>query len=145
MATNRDRVWTAVLELASRHSFTLHDVREQIEGEPPTDRCIQQTLSSMEDLDILDGQGGESSKPRKYSLGQRSQEAIHDATLSGIEYAPFRDRFSPQDRIELLEAMQEGLESASGDALSDFEIGLLAGEGTVKDKDGQVAIIVDEW
>jgi len=141
--TNRDRIWTAVLELAAHPGFTIHDVREQIDGEVPTDRCIQQTLASMEELGVLDGRGGESSDPRKYCLGERPREAIHDLTLYDIDEQPIRDSFTPTERVKFIDMIMEGLDPYSLDALEHFEGGLLCGEGTVKDEEGNIVCIED--
>lgn len=67
LPTLRDRIWATTLQLIEfQRSFTASDVRDAIDGEPPSERTVRNTLNSMQTLDLLGTEGGTGSAPRRY-------------------------------------------------------------------------------
>jgi len=65
--TQRDRIWDAVLRLMEvERSFSAAAVREAIDGEPPTEKTLRNTLDAMEDLGLLTSEGGVGRAPRLF-------------------------------------------------------------------------------
>lgn len=67
MVTKRDRIWNAAMELSERRgSFTVSDVLDTIEDSSPSRRTVQDCLSSMESLGLLESEGGQGSAPQVF-------------------------------------------------------------------------------
>jgi hypothetical protein len=65
--TQRDRIWDAVLGLLEvERSFSAAAVREAIDGEPPAERTVRNTLDAMEELELLTSEGGAGRAPRVF-------------------------------------------------------------------------------
>jgi len=67
VVTKRDQVWVAALRLLEvQRSFTAAEVRDAVEGEPPSERTVRNTLDAMESLDLLGSDGGAGRAPREF-------------------------------------------------------------------------------
>lgn len=67
MPTQRDKIWSATLQLIEvQRSFRAAEVREVIEADPPSERTVQNTLDAMESLNLLRSEGGTGRAPRIY-------------------------------------------------------------------------------
>jgi DNA adenine methylase len=67
LPTLRDRIWSTTLQLVEfQRTFTASDVLDAIDGEPPTERTVRNTLNAMETLDLLESEDGTGSAPRRY-------------------------------------------------------------------------------
>ncbi|WP_135855046.1 DNA adenine methylase [Halorussus salinus] len=65
--TQRDRIWDAALRLLEfERTFRSTDVQEAIDGEPPAERTVRNTLDAMEELGLLSSKGGAGRAPRVF-------------------------------------------------------------------------------
>lgn len=74
MVTQRDKIWSATLELMEfRRTFTAAEIRDAIDDNPPSKRTIRDTLDAMETKGFLNSTGGAGRAPRRFHPAEQEQ------------------------------------------------------------------------
>lgn len=74
MVTQRDKIWSATLELMEfRRTSTAAEIRDAIDDNPPSKRTIRDTLDAMETKGFLNSTRGAGRAPREFHPAEQDQ------------------------------------------------------------------------